>query len=93
LIRFIDRKLGNNGQALKLLYEVDIVIVNGHMMLIACKSKCDHDDVERFIENARQHERLEQPAKPGEHAILTFYITTPARELAETAGIAVIMPE
>ncbi|MDY0094284.1 MAG: LeoA/HP0731 family dynamin-like GTPase [Candidatus Vecturithrix sp.] len=81
------------GSVLKLPYEIDVIVVDSRVMLIECKSKCDLDDVERFIENIQQYERLEQPAKPIEKAILTFYITTPAREKAEAEGITVIMPE
>ena len=81
------------GSVLKLPYEIDVIVVDSKVMLIECKSKCDLDDVERFIENIRQYERLEHPAKLVERAILTFYITTPARERAEAEGVSVITPE
>ena len=74
-------------------YEVDIVITNGKVLLVEMKSQCDLDDVERFLENVEQYVSLEAPAQVVEKVILTFDLTTPAREKAEEAGITIIMPE
>lgn len=85
------RLTDEHGHVFESRYEIDIVVTNGKTMLVEVKSKCDLDDVERFLENVAYY-LLTQDQKTVETAILTFFITTPARELAEKEGIRLIMP-
>ena len=86
------RLTDEHGHVFESRYEIDIVVTNGKTLLVEVKSKCDLDDVERLLENVAYYLLTEEQTKPVETALLTFFITAPARKLAEKEGIHLIMP-
>jgi hypothetical protein len=73
-------------------YEVDIVVVNGKIMLVEMKGRCDLDGIERFLECVEQYVYKEKSGKPVEKVIITFDASGPAMDKAEEEGITIIMP-
>ncbi len=86
------RLTDEHGHVFESRYEIDIVVANGKTLLVEVKSKCDLDDVERFLENVAYYLLTQEYSAPVETAILTFFITAPARDLAEKENIRLIMP-
>lgn len=74
-------------------YELDLVVTNGHTMLIEMKMHFDVDDVDDFLDNVAQYINFESPTGTIEKVILTFDMDQAAEEAAKKAGITIIMPE
>lgn len=82
-----------NGYIHKARYKIDqVVVTDEKVTLLGIKSKYEPHDIEWHLESAGEYEYREKPDKPIEKAILTFYITAPARQMAEEHGIRIIEP-
>ncbi len=70
----------------------DVGISDEKIRFVKVKFYIDLDDVSHFIESVSQYVILEEPDKPVESVIITFYITSTALSKAKKAGITVITP-
>lgn len=74
-------------------YEIDIVVLNGKTILIEVKSRCDMEDIERFLENVQAYLSFEKPTGNIEKVMFTMLIPPQAKEIAKEENIQIIDPD